>query len=128
MSNAKTIARAQNRLAQTTSQIMKQNIKFAISIEGWVKTNKHDWRKNLLQCFAWACLKRQNSKDIISETRSGIFILLNIENKAIIEDKKELGLMQDKYFLQFNRDTLENVKGEGSTIYPLTFGAVFRSQ
>ena len=45
-----------------------------------------------------------------------------------MKDKKRLGLMQDKYFLQFNRDTLENVKGEGSTIYPLTFGAVFRSQ
>ena len=108
MSNEEKIAGAQNCLAQITSQMMKgKNAKFAISIEGWVETNNHDLRQFFLQCVACVCLKHQNSKEFISETRSGAFILPDIVNKVIMDNKEELGLAQNKYFSQFNRDDLE---------------------
>lgn len=129
MSDAETIAGARNRLAQITSQMMKEkNAEFAISIEGGLETNKHDSRQSYLQCFAWVCLKHRNSEEFISETRSGTFVLPDIVNKAIMDDKEELGVAQDKYFSQFNRDDLGIGKGEAGTIGPLTFGAVSRSQ
>mmetsp|Transcript_26589 Transcript_26589/g.52972 ORF Transcript_26589/g.52972 Transcript_26589/m.52972 type:complete len:217 (+) Transcript_26589:169-819(+) len=129
MSDAETIAGARNRLVQITSQMMKEkNAEFAISIEGGLETNKHDSQQRYLQCFAWVCLKHRDSEDFISETRSSTFVLPDIVSKAIMEDKEELGVAQDKYFSQFNRENLGIGKGEAGTIGPLTFGAVSRSQ
>jgi len=129
MSDAETIAGARNRLIQITSQMMKEkNAEFAISIEGGLETNTHDSQQNYLQCFAWVCLRHRDSEDFISETRSGTFVLPDIVSKAIMENKEELGVAQDKYFSQFNREDIGIGKGEAGTIGPLTFGAVSRSQ
>jgi len=129
MSDAETIAGARNRLVQITSQMMKEkNAEFAISIEGGLETNQHDSQQSYLQSFAWVCLKHRDSEDFVSETRSSTFVLPDIVSKKIMEDKEELGVAQDEYFSQFNREDLGIGKGEAGTIGPLTFGVVSRSQ
>eukprot|EP00547_Thalassionema_nitzschioides_P016156 CAMPEP_0194239996 /NCGR_PEP_ID=MMETSP0158-20130606/6296_1 /TAXON_ID=33649 /ORGANISM="Thalassionema nitzschioides, Strain L26-B" /LENGTH=226 /DNA_ID=CAMNT_0038974591 /DNA_START=50 /DNA_END=730 /DNA_ORIENTATION=- len=129
MSDAETIAGARNRLLQITSQMMyEKNAEFAISIEGGLETNKHDSQQNYLQCFAWVCLKHRDSEDFISETRTSTFVLPDVISRAIIEDKEELGVAQDRYFSQFDKQDLGLGKGEAGTIGPLTLGAVSRSQ